>query len=140
MKKVSCLIAIAVAGLANLPTLASAQEIEKGATIFRQKCFACHRVGAGAKNITGPQLNGVVDRPAGSSTGFSYSSAQKAKAAEGLVWTEEALSQYLESPRKFIPGNRMGFIGMPSPDDRKAVIAYLKSFNEKGEQTAANAK
>lgn len=137
MKTAIRVFVLAVAASSLHSVAPQAQDLEKGATVYRQKCFQCHRVGAGARNLMGPQLNGVVGRPSMASEGFNYSPAQKAKRAEGLVWTEEALNAYLESPRTFMPGTRMYFVGLPSEEDRKAVIAYLKTFNEKGEQTAA---
>jgi len=48
-------------------------------------CSICHRVGEGAENVVGPELNGVVGRKAGSVQNFAYSQAMK---ASGLVWTE----------------------------------------------------
>lgn len=116
---------------------AAAQNIDQGATIFRQKCGQCHRVGVGAKNLVGPQLNGIVGRASGSSEGFSYSQIQKKMRSEGLVWTVDKLMTYLESPRKFMPGTRMAFAGLPDAQQRQDVVGYLKSFNEKGEQAAA---
>ncbi|MFM1816796.1 MAG: hypothetical protein RLZ98_3491 [Pseudomonadota bacterium] len=135
MKIAVRMLASAAAFIAVVP-FATAQDAEKGATVFRQKCFQCHRVGAGAKNLIGPQLNGVVGRAATSVQGFNYSPIQRKKKAEGLVWTPENLDKYLESPRKFMPGTRMAFVGLPKPDDRQNIIAYLKTFNEKGEKVA----
>lgn len=84
-----------------LAPFASAQDAAKGETVFK-KCKSCHQVGANAKNRTGPVLNGVVGRAAGSVEGFKYS-PDLAKAAEnGLVWTEEALAEWLADPRKFL--------------------------------------
>ena len=39
------------------------------------------------------------------------------------------MDKYLEQPKKYIKGNRMGFAGFKKEDDRKNVIAYLKTFS-----------
>lgn len=103
--------------------------IEAGEQIFK-KCQACHQVGDGAQDRTGPALNGIVGRPAGSVESFAkkYSKPMQAAAEEGLVWTEEELSAFLEKPRDYMKGTKMAFAGLKSPEDRAAVIAYLQSF------------
>jgi cytochrome c len=122
------LIALAVVIGANVE-LALAQDgsVEEGAEVFK-KCRACHDAGPGAKNKVGPLLNGIVGRPAGTVEGFNYSNANKAAGAKGLVWTEEVLFKYLEGPLSFMPGTKMAFAGLKDPQDRKDVIAYLKTF------------
>ena len=37
--------------------MAAAQDIGKGATVFKQ-CVVCHKVGPGATNGVGPEING----------------------------------------------------------------------------------
>lgn len=110
---------------------ASADEalIEAGAKVYK-KCKACHMVGEGAKNRVGPELNNVIGRPAGGLEGYSYSKGMQAKAEEGLVWDEETLNAFMESPRKYVPKTKMAFPGLRKEKDREAIIAYLKSFSE----------
>lgn len=103
--------------------------IEAGAKVFK-KCSACHKVGDGAKNATGPLLNGIVGRAAGSVEGFKYSNALADMAAGGLIWDEASLHDFLASPKAFMKGTKMTFAGLKDEDDRKAVIAYLASFAE----------
>lgn len=108
-------------------TGAFAQDATNGEQVFK-KCAACHRIGEGAKNLVGPQLNGLVGRKAGTVEGFNYSEANKKAATDGLVWTEEVLLKYLENPVAFMPGTKMSFAGVKDETDRKDVIAYLKKF------------
>ena len=97
---------------------------------FNQRCKICHLVGDGAKNRpTGPMLNEIFGMKAGSREGFKYSKAMTKAGEDGIVWTEETLDKYLEQPKKYIKGNRMGFNGFKKEDDRKNVIAYLKTFS-----------
>lgn len=104
---------------------ALAQDAESGQDIFRQ-CRACHQIGAGAKNLVGPQLNGIVGRKASTVEGFNYSQASHDAGEKGLVWTDENLDKYLANPAGFMPGTKMAFAGLKDDGDRKDVIAYLK--------------
>lgn len=103
--------------------------VKRGEKVFK-KCKACHAVGEGAKNKTGPILTGVVGRPAASVEGFKYSRALRAKGEEGLVWDEAALIEFLKKPKAFVPKTKMSFAGLKKEKDREAIIAYLKSVGQ----------
>ncbi len=103
--------------------------VEAGEKAFK-KCSACHQVGDGAKNRSGPQLNGVIGRVAGSVEDFKYSSAFADANADGLVWTDETLAEFLAKPRDYISGTKMSFAGVRDEEDIAAVIAYLRTFDE----------
>jgi cytochrome c len=109
------------------PVAAQEGKVEDGAEVFK-KCRACHDVGPDAKNKVGPLLNGILGRKAGTIEGFSYSDANKAAGAKGLVWTEEVMLKYLENPLTFMPGTKMAFAGLKDEQDRKDLLAYLKKF------------
>ena len=76
-------------------------------------------------------LNDIVGRKAGTIEGFAYSDANKAAGGKGLTWTEDVLFKYLENPLTFMPGTKMAFAGLKDPQDRKDLIAYLKTEHEK---------
>jgi cytochrome c len=97
----------------------------KGKKVFA-KCMACHAVEAG-KNKVGPTLHGIMGRKAGTVEGFTYSDPMK---NSGITWNEAELDKYLTNPKKDIPGNKMAFPGLPKPDDRANVIAYLKEATQ----------
>jgi len=116
---------LAVLSLLAYPLLVAAPGAhaqDAGEAIFKRYCQVCHTVEAG-KNKIGPSLAGIVGRNAGSAPGYSYSDANK---NSGVTWDEANLDTYLTDPRKFIPGTKMLFVGIKNPDDRKALIAYLK--------------
>lgn len=92
-----------------------------GRRVFTQ-CMSCHAVQEG-RNMAGPSLYGIIGRTSGTIEGFRYSDAN---ANSGIVWTEETMFAYLERPQAFIPGTFMAFPGLPRPQDRADVIAYLK--------------
>lgn len=103
--------------------------IAAGEKVFK-KCTACHKVGDGAKNSTGPILNGTVGRAAGAVEGFKYSKPMADMAAGGLVWDDASLHAFLENPKGFMKGTKMSFAGLKKEEDRAAVIAYLAGFAE----------
>ena len=133
MRMLRIVAACAVAAIVAAAGTAQAEgDPAKGKKVFN-KCKACHEVKK-KKNKVGPHLVGIINRPAAAVEGFKYSKALKAKAEEGLVWNEENLAQWLKSPKKFIPGNRMAFAGLRKEQQIADVIAYLKQ--EAGEWKA----
>ena len=116
--------------------LLEAGQAAAGEAVFK-KCKACHEVGPQAKNKVGPQLTGVVGRPAGAVDGFDYSNGITGAAEAGLVWNPEAIFAYIADPRGFLreaSGNprakaKMTF-KLTDANDRANVIAYLASFSE----------
>ncbi|MGB3247271.1 MAG: c-type cytochrome [Sulfitobacter sp.] len=98
-----------------------------GEKVFR-KCKACHQIGEGAKNRSGPILTGVVGNPAGAVEGFKYSNALKDAAGDGLIWSPEELAAFLAKPKAYLKGTKMSFAGLRKEDDQAAIIEYLKSF------------
>lgn len=89
-------------------------------------CVSCHDFTQGGADRIGPNLWGVVGRDIASRRGFSYSDAMSAQ--EG-AWSYQRLFDYLESPARSMPGNRMSFAGLRRPEDRAAVIRYLTTLN-----------
>lgn len=121
-------IPLLASSLAVIPVAASAQDAGNGERVFL-KCRACHQVGEAARNLVGPQLNGIVGRPAASVEGYAYS---KPMQEAGLTWDEETLAAYLSNPRDKVPRNRMMFPGLKKETDIADVIAYLKQFAADG--------
>ena len=111
----------ALLGVLSL-SVAPARAQPAGEAVFKKNCAICHTVEAG-KNKIGPALSGIVGRKAGTISGFNYSAANN---SSGATWDEQTLDTYLIAPQKFIPGTKMVFVGLPNPEDRKALIAYLK--------------
>ena len=97
--------------------------------MFR-KCKACHQVGEGAVNRSGPHLNGVFGRQAGRVEDFRYSSAMEEAGEAGLTWTSETLGAFLTKPRDYLKGTKMAFPGLRSADDIAAIEAYLRATGE----------
>ncbi|HWE71516.1 MAG TPA: cytochrome c family protein [Stellaceae bacterium] len=96
-----------------------------------QLCAACHTFDKGGPNRIGPNLYGVIGSPiAEDRGGFAFSSALTTK-GKGQTWTLDNLNAWLWKPQQFASGTKMTFIGLPKPEDRANVIAYLNSLSDK---------
>ena len=107
----------------------NAMDAAKGAKVFK-KCKSCHNVEPGGAHSTGPALYGVVGNDIASKDGFKFSAAMTG--LEGN-WTYEALDEYLKKPAKYAPGTAMNFVGLKKPEDRAAVIEYLRAADDSPE-------
>src|SRR6266446_5973520 len=103
----------------------AAGDATRGADIFKQNCSMCHSPEPG-QNLVGPSLFSVVGRAAASIADFSYSSAMK---TSGITWTTDRLKAYLKAPRKYVPGVKMMFPGLPDEQDRENVVAFLATLS-----------
>ncbi|MFT4027950.1 MAG: cytochrome c family protein [Novosphingobium sp.] len=99
-------------------------DVAKGEAVFK-KCVACHTIAPGAANGIGPNLHGVVGEGIGTGAGgFAFSDALK---KHGGTWDWGNLYAWLKSPSSFATGTKMTFAGLPNPQDRADVIAYLNT-------------
>ncbi len=87
------------------------------------RCASCHDISAAPSLKIGPNLKGVYGRPSGSLPGYHYSAAMQ---QAHLVWDAPTLDRWLTNPNALVPGTAMAFAGLPSEQDRQAVIAYLR--------------
>lgn len=47
---------------------------------------------------------------------------------KAIVWNEKTLNDYIEFPKKFIPGTTMAFPGVKKAEDRRDLIAFLATL------------
>lgn len=119
---------------AAAPAAPAAGDAAAGERVFAQ-CRACHQVGETARNVVGPQLNGLFGRLAGSVAGFNYSPAYKTPAVASKVWSTENFAAYIRNPREVTPGTRMVFAGIRSETQIADLTAYLRQFAADGKRT-----
>lgn len=104
--------------------------VEKGAAIFK-KCAACHTDDQSGKNGVGPNLYGVIGGPKGHKSDFAYSDAIKSRHDKGESWTPDDFYHFIKAPQAFAKGTKMSFAGLPKPQDRADILAYLNSKSDK---------
>ena len=76
--------------------------------------------------IVGPNLYNVVGGPHAHMAGYAYSAGMKEKTGP---WTYEELNKWLYKPAAYVPGTKMAFPGIPDPQLRANVIAWLRSLS-----------
>jgi len=92
----------------------------RGKDLFARRCSGCH---AADINKEGPRLRGVYGRKAAGVVEFGYS---ESLTKLNVRWNDETLDRWLADPNAMAPETDMEF-RLSSPDERKAVIAYLRS-------------
>jgi cytochrome c len=115
--------ALLFAGL-TLLDVGRAQSPASEKELFEKRCGGCHALD---RDKEGPQLHGVYGRKAASVESFRYSDALK---KSNIVWTDETLERWLADTEKLVPNNDMTF-HVEKPDERRAIIAYLKHASGK---------
>ena len=118
------LIAVCAAAVIAATASFAQADVAAGKKVFK-KCKACHTVNKGGKKRIGPNLFGIVGRKAGMSEGFKYSKAMK---NSGIMWDDANLDGFIKKPRKFMKGTKMSFGGIKKEQQRKDLIAYLKTL------------
>lgn len=100
-------------------------DIARGQKISKA-CAACHSFDKGGANGVGPNMWNVVGAKKQSKSGFTYSGVLNANGEE--YWTYEALNKFLWKPKKYAPGTKMSYIGLKKPEDRAAIIAWMRTL------------
>jgi cytochrome c len=120
-------LGVGLAFLAITGVLAQADPAA-GQGVFNSKCGSCHSVESDlSHSLLGPNLVGVVGRPAGTVAGWDFSTALK---DSKVTWTEENLQKWLTDTTAFVPGAKMD-LKVPNRIEREDVIAYLKTLKPK---------
>ncbi len=96
--------------------------VERGRVVF-ETCRVCHSLDPQAGDGIGPNLAGLLGRPAAARPEFPYS---RVLAESGWVWSADQLDRFLAAPRLLLPNNRMAHRGITDDADRAALIAYLQ--------------
>ncbi|GJL85578.1 MAG: cysteine desulfurase [Micavibrio sp.] len=106
--------------------LVASADVEKGKKLSKA-CASCHSFEKGGPVKTGPTLWGVVGSSKGGTSGFGYSSGMMEM---GGKWSYADLNKFLWKPKKFVSGTKMNFIGLKKPEDRAAMIAWLRTLSD----------
>lgn len=101
-------------------------DVEKGKGAAKA-CVACHTFDKEGNDGVGPNLWNIMNRGRAQEPGFAYSDDMKSQSGK---WTYADLNHFLWKPKKFTPGTKMNFIGIKKPEDRAAVIAWLRTLTD----------
>lgn len=96
--------------------------VDRGRLVFGP-CRTCHYPDAFMGHNTGPNLSGIFGKVAGKQPGFEGYSVLFREAE--FVWTPQLMFTWLENPMAMFPTSRMMSRGVPDPQDRADLIAYL---------------
>ncbi|RLQ21968.1 adenylate cyclase [Seongchinamella sediminis] len=124
------LLLIALAAAWSLPLAAdelqsrlALADVDRGRLVFGP-CRTCHYPESSMGHNSGPNLSGIFGKVAGKQPGFKYYS-RRFRDAE-FVWTPQLMYAWLENPMAMFPDSVMMSRGVPDPQDRADLIAYLK--------------
>lgn len=106
---------------------AAAADESLGERLAQSSCGPCHGFDAGAGHGVGPNLHGLLGRPAAGSAGYAYSKAY-VEAMRGKTWDAALLDRWLTDTQAVAPGSGMVYF-QDDPRKRALLIAYLQSLN-----------
>ena len=98
-------------------------DADRGRLVFGP-CRTCHYPDAFMGHNNGPNLSGIFGMVAGKQPGFEFYSKRFREAQ--FVWTPRLMYSWLENPMAMFPDSVMMSRGVPDPQDRADLIAYLK--------------
>ena len=127
---IAAAVAAAIFSIADMGA-ANAGDAAAGEQVFKKICSTCHSAEPGI-NKTGPSLNGVVVRKAGSTDFPRY----KGLADATFTWDAAKLDAYLQDPKAFVIANTANkttamTYALKDPTQRADVIAYLETLKKK---------
>jgi cytochrome c len=114
--------AIAVAASGTAPS-AAAQDAAALRKLAVDHCSQCHTFDKGEPHGQGPNLWGLLGKPAGSATGYPYS-AGFLSALKGKVWDAALLDRWLADTTAVAPDSQMIYF----QDDAGTRAALIKFF------------
>ncbi len=115
------------APLAPIANRLKTADAAKGEAVSK-RCTACHDFTKGGPNKVGPNLWGIVGSHPAEVPNYSFSQALQQR--KDKTWTYEELDAFLVGPKSDVPGTKMSFAGLPKPEDRADLIAWLRQQSD----------
>ena len=114
-------------GPVDIAPYMSVADVKLGEDLLK-RCTTCHTFEKGGANKPGPNQYGLVGSNIAHKGDFAYSDSLKAMHSK--KWGFQELSEFLENPKKFAPGNKMAYAGLKKPEERAALIAYINTLSD----------
>ena len=124
MRRPIAAMAVACAALSAAAQAPSNEVL--GQRLAQSACVQCHTFGKGEPHGAGPNLFGLLGRPAAGVPGYAYTPAL-AKAVKGQPWDRQLLERFLTDAQGLAPGSGMVYF-QDDPRRRQALIDYLASL------------
>ena len=102
---------------------------------FFAPCRTCHYAQKFMGHNNGPNLHRIFGKVAGKQQGFDYYSDLFRNAE--FVWTPDLMYLWLADPQKMFPGSTMMSLGVPDPQRRADLIAFLQLASVRDEDSNA---
>lgn len=106
--------------------LIATADVAKGEKLSKA-CAACHSFDNGGPQKVGPNLWNIVNAKKAHIDGFAYSAALAEKTDN---WNYLSLNKFIYKPKNYINGTKMNYIGLKKPNDRAAIIAWLRTLSD----------
>ncbi|MFN3700599.1 MAG: c-type cytochrome [Alphaproteobacteria bacterium] len=100
-------------------------DIAQGERLSRA-CAACHTFNSGGATMIGPNLWDTFGNRKAHIDGFAYSNTLAEMQGN---WGYNELNWFLWRPRVYVEGTKMNYIGLRRPEDRAAMIAWLRTLS-----------
>jgi cytochrome c len=101
-------------------------DAQLGERLARASCTQCHSFTRGDGHGVGPNLFGLLGRPAAVAPGFEFSKPH-ADALKGKTWDAALLERWLTDTQSVAPGSGMVYF-QDDPAKRAALIEYLQTL------------
>ncbi len=105
--------------------------------VLAKKCAACHSLIEGGGTRLGPNLFGILNKPAGKMAGYKYSEAMK---SSGIVWDSHTFTDFVAKPGKIVKGTKMSFAGIKKASQRADLLAYFETLGAQKAAVGGNAE
>lgn len=133
-------VALIAAGSALAAECSLPPDAQAGKTVSNQ-CKSCHEFQADKPSRpTAPNIHDIYGEKAGQRKDFTkYSEGMQGAAANGLVWTDANIMEYLADPKVFLAKvngkdvKHAMFFNLKDEQKRKDMIAFLKAIKGKPE-------
>ncbi len=106
---------------AEPPAREASSRVLTGADLWLA-CQGCHSIDADAPHRVGPNLHGIVGRPAASRPGYTYS---EALSGSGITWSRGLLRGYIMNAESMVPGTWMAYRNVMSPAELDRLVDYV---------------